>query len=386
MVDRKVKVGIIGCGVIANLTHGPEYERLKDQVEVIAACDIDPQALASFCERFHIPRRYATIAEMLGDPDIEAVDVCLHNNMHAPVSIEAMRRGKDVYCEKPMAGSYTDAVAMLEASKQYGRKLHIQLAQLYSAGSYAAKELIDHGQLGHIYHMRSTGFRRRGRPYVDGYGKKEFVNAETSGGGALLDMGVYHISQLLYLTGNPAPQRFVGHAYQELEMDPVRKEIAGYNVEELITGMIDFDGGLTMDLIESWAMHLDTLECSSILGSLGGVRLDPFSYHYTQHDIVFNATIDEGGPEFPRGDGAPGAAVLPLQPGALAGGFAGEVPPAAHRGDCPEHPADPGGAVPVPRPAATGDRGGGKGGQRFEEHGGHRAVLRKAAAGPEQRA
>lgn len=294
MADRKVKVGIIGCGVIANLTHGPEYERLKDQVEVIAACDIDPQALESFCERFHIPRRYATIAEMLGDPDIEAVDVCLHNNMHAPVSIEAMRRGKDVYCEKPMAGSYTDAVAMLEASKQYGRKLHIQLAQLYSAGTYAAKELIDHGQLGHIYHMRSTGFRRRGRPYVDGYGKKEFVNAETSGGGALLDMGVYHISQLLYLTGNPAPQRFVGHAYQELEMDPVRKEIAGYNVEELITGMIDFDGGLTMDLIESWAMHLDTLECSSILGSLGGVRLDPFSYHYTQHDIVFNATIDEG--------------------------------------------------------------------------------------------
>ena len=129
---------------------------------------------------------------------------------------------------------------------------------------------------------------------MDGYGKKEFVNAETSGGGALLDMGVYHISQLLYLTGNPAPQRFVGHAYQELEMDPVWKEIAGYNVEELITGMIDFDGGLTMDLIESWAMHLDTLECSSILGSLGGVRLDPFSYHYTQHDIVFNATIDEG--------------------------------------------------------------------------------------------
>ena len=84
MADRKVKVGIIGCGVIANLTHGPEYERLKDQVEVIAACDIDPQALASFCERFHIPRRYSTIAEMLGDPDIEAVDVCLHNNMQRP--------------------------------------------------------------------------------------------------------------------------------------------------------------------------------------------------------------------------------------------------------------------------------------------------------------
>lgn len=292
-MSGKVKVGIIGCGVIANLTHGPEYERLHDQVEIVAACDINPEALNAFCDRFHIEKRYHTIAEMLGDAEIEAVDVCLHNNMHAPVSIEAMRRGKDVYCEKPMAGSYVDAVAMLEAAEKYGRKLHIQLAQIYSAGAYVSKLLIDHGQLGHIYHMRSTGFRRRGRPYVDGYGKKEFVNSETSGGGALLDMGVYHISQLLYLTGNPNPTRFVGHTFQELDMDEERRRISGYDVEELITGMIDFEGGLSMDLIESWAMNLDKLEGSSILGSKGGVRLDPFSYHYTDHDVVFNATIDE---------------------------------------------------------------------------------------------
>jgi predicted dehydrogenase len=76
-------------------------------------------------------------------------------------------------------------------------------------------------------------------------------------------------------------------------MDPKRKEISGYDVEELITGMIDFGGGMTMDLIESWAMNLDTLEGSCIIGSKGGVRLNPFSYHYTKHDVVFNATIDE---------------------------------------------------------------------------------------------
>lgn len=290
---EKIKVGIIGCGVIANLVHGPEYEKLAGQVEMVAACDIDSQALHTYCDQFHIKKRYNTIAELLRDPEIQAVDICLHNNMHAPVAIEAMRLGKDVYCEKPMAGSYVDAVAMLEAAKQYGRRLHIQLSQLYSAGSYVAKTLIDKGQLGNIYHMRSTGFRRRGRPYVDGYGKKEFVNAEISGGGALLDMGVYHISQLLYLTGNPVPKRTVGHTYQELEIDPERQRISGYNVEELITGMIDFDHGLSMDLIESWAMHLDNLECSSILGSKGGVRLDPFSYHYTEHDMVFNAAVDE---------------------------------------------------------------------------------------------
>ncbi|MDR2483286.1 MAG: Gfo/Idh/MocA family oxidoreductase [Treponema sp.] len=290
---EKIKIGIIGCGVIARGTHGPDYQKLKDRVEIAAACDIVKEKLDSYCDIFEIRKRYSTIAELLDDDEIQAVDICLHNNMHAPVAIEAMRRGKDVYGEKPMAGSYTDALAMVEAAKQYGRKLHIQLALLYSPASFAAKRLIDSGDLGNIYHMRSTGFRRRGRPYVDGYGEKEFVSSQVAGGGALLDMGVYHISQLLYLTGNRRPQRVTGHAYQELDMDKRRREISRYDVEELIVGMIDFEGGLSMDLIESWAMHLDTLEPSCILGSTGGVRLNPFTYHYTKNDIVYNASIDE---------------------------------------------------------------------------------------------
>jgi predicted dehydrogenase len=294
MEKKKIKVGIIGCGVIARGVHGPDYKKLGDQVEITAACDIVKEKLDSFCDAFDVKKRYSTIAEMLEDDEIQAVDVCLHNNMHAPVAVEAMRKGKDVYGEKPMAGSYTDALSMVEAAQKYGRKLHIQLSLIYSAASFVAKKLIDAGDLGKLYHTRSTGFRRRGRPYVDGYGEKEFVSSKTAGGGALLDMGVYHISQLLYLTGNKRPERVVGHACQELDMDPRRKELSGYDVEEFITGMIDFEGGLTMDLIEAWAVNLDKIEGSCIAGSAGGIRLDPFSYHYTKHDVIFNAAIDEG--------------------------------------------------------------------------------------------
>jgi predicted dehydrogenase len=290
---EKIKIGIIGCGVIARAAHGPDYQKLGGRVEITAACDIVKDKLDSYCEQFGVRKRYSTIAELLDDDEIQAVDVCLHNNMHAPAAIEAMRRGKDVYCEKPMAGAYADALAMLEAAKKYGRRLHIQLSMIYSAASFAAKRLIDNGDLGRLYHMRSTGFRRRGRPYVDGYGEKEFVSSKVAGGGALLDMGVYHISQLLYLTGNRRPLRVTGHAYQELDMDAGRKELSGYDVEELIVGMVDFEDRLSMDLIESWAMNLDGLEPSCVLGSAGGLRLNPFSYHYTKHDLVFNAALDE---------------------------------------------------------------------------------------------
>jgi predicted dehydrogenase len=214
--------------------------------------------------------------------------------MHAPVAIAAMEAGKDVYCEKPMAGSYADALAMYEAMERTGKKLHIQLAFIYTDESRGAKRLIDSGKLGNIYHMRSYGFRRRGRPYVDGYATKEFVNSYTSGGGALFDMGVYHISQLLYLTDLPKLERVCGRIYQELAMDPVRREISGFNVEELGCGFATFDGGLTMDILEAWAIHSAPFPASMIAGSLGGVSLSPLSFHSVIDDIEVDTKFDLG--------------------------------------------------------------------------------------------
>src|SRR5437667_4460895 len=131
-----------------------------------------------------------------------------------------------------MAGSYRDAAAMLQTAKTTGKKLSIQLATLYSNETRAAKELIDAGELGELYFARSTGWRRRGRPFVDGYGTATFVQKRHSAGGALYDMGVYHISQMLYLLGNPQVTRVSGKTYQKLDMDAKRKSRSGYDVEE----------------------------------------------------------------------------------------------------------------------------------------------------------
>jgi predicted dehydrogenase len=127
------------------------------------------------------------------------VDVCVHNNLHAPLTIAALKAGKHVYCEKPIAGAYADGLAMRDTAREVGRMLNIQLATLFSKETRIAKRLIEDGQLGNIYHARSSGFRRRGRPFVDGYGSHNFVRKPISGGGAMYDMAVYHIAQLLYL-------------------------------------------------------------------------------------------------------------------------------------------------------------------------------------------
>ncbi len=287
--NKKVRMGIIGVGQIGKL-HLERYAKMPD-VEMVAACDIDLPELQRVSELHSIPQIYVEFRDLLERDDIEAVDVCLHNNLHAPVTIAALEAGKNVFCEKPMAGTYIDAKSMLEAAQACGRKLSIQLAWVFTSESKVAKRLIDDGKLGKLYHARSCGYRRRGRPYVDGYGSEDFVKMDVAGGGALFDMGVYHISQLLYLMDQPALERVSGKLYQETEMDPVRREKSGYGVEELGLGFVHFAGGVTMDIIESWAIHLDQFECSSLVGTMGGVRLEPFSFHTMMGDVPLDATF-----------------------------------------------------------------------------------------------
>jgi predicted dehydrogenase len=285
-----VRIGVVGVGQIAK-QHMETYSKM-DTVKLVAAADINPQELQRVSERFGISHNYTDFREMLKRDDIDAVDVCLHNNLHAPVTIAALEAGKHVYCEKPMAGAYVDAKAMRDTARKCGRKLSIQLAMLYAKETKIARRLIADGRLGKLYHARSAGYRRRGRPFVDGYGTPSFVQKEVAAGGALYDMGVYHISRILYLLGVPKAERISGATYQETGMDAARRASSGYNVEELGLGLVRCPGGLTIDVVESWAIHLSQFEGSYVVGSEGGVRLDPLGYYTTVSDIEMNATFE----------------------------------------------------------------------------------------------
>jgi predicted dehydrogenase len=287
---KEINIALIGTGLIAH-EHAANYRDI-DGVKILAACDINEKKLNAFCDKWDIPHRYADYRELLKRDDVHVVDVCLHNNLHAPISVAVMAAGKHCYCEKPMAGSYTDAVAMKDAAAHFGVKLHIQLALLYNAQTACAKTLVDSGRLGKIYHARSSGYRRRDRPFVDGYGEKEFVSKHWAGHGALFDMGVYHISQLLYLLNTPKVERISGAFYQELEMDESRRLESGYDVEELCVGLVKFENGFSMSIQECWAIHGSQFPYSSIHGSEGGLQ---FSCTFTGKHVTY-FTIADGYP------------------------------------------------------------------------------------------
>ncbi len=295
MTDE-VRIGVVGTGMIGK-SHIRNYAGIPG-VNVVAVADIDAPEAQRVAAANGIPNVFTDFRRILAMDDVQAVDVCVHNNKHAPITIAALEAGKHVYCEKPMAGSYYDARAMMEAAKRTDRMLHIQLSTLYSKEHKAAKRMIQEGLLGKIYYARSHGFRRRGRVYVDGYGTPPFVQRAESGGGALFDMGVYHLAQVLDLLGNPDVETVTGATHQEIDMyeEPARR--AGYSVEELGVGFARLAGGISLAIEESWAIHYENSESSKILGAKGGLKLNPLTYFTTQADIEVSAQVDVNGADY----------------------------------------------------------------------------------------
>ncbi len=286
----KIRVGVIGCGQIGK-AHIAHYASAP-AVELVALADIDSAELNRVADLYSVANRYTEFRALLARDDLVAVDVCLHNNFHMPVTIAALEAGKHVFCEKPMAGSWVDALTMHTAAREAGLRLSIQNRLFFTPETLVAHQMIEAGQLGRLYHAASYGFRRRGRPFVDGYGSPTFVQKRNASGGALYDMGVYHIGQVLHLLGNPDPLRISGQTYQEIPMDPARRETSGYDVEEVGLGLVRLADGLTLDIKEAWAMHLDGFGGSYIIGTAGGLRLDPFRFFHTEGDLLLDSTVD----------------------------------------------------------------------------------------------
>lgn len=290
MKNGNIRVGIIGVGQIGR-KHLDTYNTIPG-VEVVSIAGRDPGKTEQVARDYQITHWTTDFRQLLDCDEIDAVDVCLHNNLHLPATLAALKAGKHVFCEKPMAGSYRDAEAMWQAAQRYERFLSIQLWDLFTVETKAAQEVIREGWLGRPYYACSAGFRRRNRPFVDGYGSPDFVQKSKSAGGALYDMGVYHIANILYLLDNPDILRVCGRTYQQTPIDPDRLEKSHYDVEEFGVGLVHLEKDITLNIVEAWAIHLDTFGGSYISGSQGGVRLKPFGIYRSLGDLDIDSTAD----------------------------------------------------------------------------------------------
>ena len=274
-MPKKVKVGIIGTGGISRM-HIEGYQKCPN-AEVVAACDIVPERVEAAGEKFGIPHRFTSVGRLLAMKEIDAVSVCTPNYDHMRSAVKALRAGKHVLCEKPIAMSALQGQRMIDAARKARRKLQIGLDKRFSSQVLYLKKVIDSGRIGKPYYARSRSIRRRGVPSWGVFGQKKL-----QGGGPLIDIGVHAIDFTWYLMGCPRPVSVSGKTYETIGATPGHAGMFGpwdyktYDVEDFAVALVRFAGGATMMIESAFCVNLerDTLGCN-VVGDKGGVSMDP---------------------------------------------------------------------------------------------------------------
>ena len=161
----KVRVGIIGCGGIANGKHMPSLKNVKN-AEMVAFCDLIIERAEKAKEQYGTPdaKVYEDYKKLLEDKSIDVVHVCTPNRSHSFISVDALEAGKHVMCEKPMAINSVEALKMIDAAKRTGKKLTIGYQNRQNAGSQFLKNEALAGTFGDMYYGRAIALRRRAVP------------------------------------------------------------------------------------------------------------------------------------------------------------------------------------------------------------------------------
>ena len=194
----KFRVGVIGCGAIAQNCHLPGYAKCKD-VSIEAAADIEPARLAEAQHRFGVKRVYRDYRRMLQKECLDIASVCTPNYLHADAAICAAEAGCHILCEKPIALSMKVAAAMAAAVKKNRVRMMLGFSHRFYAGNQKAKALIESGRIGKPFMIRVRFAHGGPQP---GWAMSDwFYNARKAGGGACLDMGIHAYDLCEYLMG-----------------------------------------------------------------------------------------------------------------------------------------------------------------------------------------
>ncbi len=278
-MDKK-KIAVIGCGTIAASQHIPAYMK-NDRAEIKYFCDIVPEKARAMVEQYGCGSVATDYREILNDPELEAVSVCVPNNMHAGISVDFLKAGKNVLCEKPAARTYAEAKTMQKACKDSGRVLNIGVVNRFNTAVNRIKNMIDGGELGEVYHVYGSFRAYRSIPGWGGW----FTDKEVSGGGVLIDWGVHFLDLIMYCCGDPNPLTVSGKAfcklgrnlddytYTDMWAGPPKRD-GVYDVDDFVTGFVR-TGGPTVSLNGAWAQNINSTEMYiDFMGSKAGIRLE----------------------------------------------------------------------------------------------------------------
>ncbi|WNQ11558.1 Gfo/Idh/MocA family oxidoreductase [Paenibacillus aurantius] len=290
----KLKIGIIGAGSISEV-HFNSYQN-NPHAEIYAVCDLNEERAKAKASAYGAKKVFTDYKEILALPELQGVSICTWNNSHAEIAIAALEAGKHVLVEKPLCITVEEALRVEEAVRRSGKVLQVGFVRRYASNNQIVKQFIDHEELGPIYYAKASCLRRLGNP--GGW----FADAERSGGGPLIDLGVHLIDICWYLMGQPKVKSVSGNTYNRLGNRSNIKNLDFYKasdydaskntVEDLANALIRFENGASLMVDVSFTLHAkqDVLSVA-IFGERGGAELEPELHLVTEnHDTILNIT------------------------------------------------------------------------------------------------
>lgn len=279
---KKLRVGIVGAGNICTSAHLPAYQQITDIAEVVAIADIVPERAKDAAEKWGIPHYFASVEELLENVDVDYIDICTYTAEHAPVCIAAAKAGKDILCEKPLAATLEQGLAMEKAVKEAGVNFMLAVVTRYGAEQMRFRELYENGVFGEIYAAKTQYVRRRGTP--GGW----FTDKELAGGGPVLDIGVHAIDRTWYLMDRPTPVSVSAETSYRIgdfktkgihRWIPFEQGKGVFDTEDSATVFFRFEGGKTMIAEIAWAINGPEVATTQLFGSKAGCSFDPLTIY-----------------------------------------------------------------------------------------------------------
>ena len=272
-----IKIGILGCGKIAQVRHIPEYAANPD-CQLVGFYNPTKSRAEDMAAKYG-GLAYDTAEELLANPEIDAVSVCAANYAHAALSIQALKAGKHVLCDKPMATTLADCEAMVECAKKNGKFLMIGHNQRLAKAHMEAKRLIDAGLIGDIITFR-TSFGHGGpetwaiKPGKDTW----FFDKSKAAMGVMADLGVHKTDLIQYLTG----QRVVRTTARLVTLDKRGEDGELIGVDDNAVCIYEMSGGAFGTMTASWTYYGAEDNSTVLYGTKGIMRI----YDDPAHSIV----------------------------------------------------------------------------------------------------
>lgn len=243
-------VGIIGCGKISQIRHIPEYADNKD-VRIVGFFDLNKERAGELAAKY-CAKEYDTVEELLADKAIDAVSVCVANNAHCEVTVKALKAGKHVLCEKPMAVTIEECELMVKTAEECGKKLMIAQNQRLAKAHVKAKALIDAGEIGKVLTFR-TAFGHSGPENwsIDPGRNTWFFDKKKAAMGVMADLGIHKTDLIQHLIG----QEVSAVSAKLVTLDKIGADGQKISVDDNAICIYEMNGGALGTMTASWTYY-----------------------------------------------------------------------------------------------------------------------------------